>query len=65
MLYVLGVHPDFVCNASEKMGVNKKSVKQKNDILIRSKGVGIIERSQPKGVNSKMRGPKLKVGVNW
>jgi hypothetical protein len=29
MLFVLGIHPAFVGNASEKVGVSKKGVKQK------------------------------------
>jgi len=29
MLCVLGIHPAFVCNAFEKVGVNKKGVNQK------------------------------------
>jgi hypothetical protein len=29
------------------------------------RGVGVIELSQPEGVNSEMRVPKIKVGVNW
>jgi hypothetical protein len=46
------------------VGVNQK-VLNKNDISIRNKVLSILERSQPKGVKSKIIKGKLRTGVNW
>jgi hypothetical protein len=46
------------------VGVNQK-VPNKNYFSIRNKVLSVLERSQPKGVKSKMRKGKLRSGVNW
>ena len=37
----------------------------KNDISVKEKGVSVIECSQPKGVEPKLGGRKLRSAVYW
>lgn len=44
--------------------MNHKAL-NKIDISIRNKVLSVLERSQPKGVKSKIMKGKLRTGVNW